>query len=66
MSERTWQRVTGSALRELLDSKGEKRVRDHAMTKRILNWSYCAHCGLVGLKNDATRKALKEKCITYE
>lgn len=64
MSGGDWHRVQNVG--EFLADKGTKRVREHALTKRILNWSYCAHCGLVALKNDATRKALREKCITYE
>lgn len=49
-----------------LAEKGERRVGEHAFTKRVLHWPYCAHCGLVLLKNDTTRRAAAAKCITYE
>ncbi len=29
-------------------------------------WPYCRRCGLVALRNDATRRALKEQCETWE
>lgn len=35
----------------------------HSMTRKVLNWSYCAHCGLVALRNEATRQALRRECI---
>lgn len=38
----------------------------HNMSKRILHWPYCARCGLVALKNEATRKALRKECVTEE
>lgn len=50
------------------DQLAKVRVRrgSHAMTKKILNWPYCAHCGLVALKNEASRRKLKEPCVTVE
>jgi hypothetical protein len=38
----------------------------HQMTQKCLNWRYCARCGLMNLKNDATRKALRQECVTEE
>lgn len=49
-----------------LADRGTRRVREHAFTKRIVSWSYCAHCGLVALKNEATRREMSRKCVTYE
>lgn len=37
-------------------------MSNHSFTKRILSWQYCAKCGLVALKNEATFKAMKAKC----
>jgi hypothetical protein len=34
----------------------------HSMTMKLLNWHYCSRCGILNLKNEATRKALKEGC----
>lgn len=43
-----------------------RRVGVHVMTRRILHWSYCANCGLVRLKNEASLRALKAPCVWYE
>lgn len=59
-----WHRVSDVA--RFLAEKGERRVRDHSFTKRVLNWPYCAHCGLLALKNKRSRQAMAEKCVTYE
>lgn len=53
-------------VRAFLADRGTRRVRDHAWTSRVLSWPVCAHCGLVALKNDATRKAMASPCVTYE
>ena len=36
--------------------------REHNVTGRIGAWPYCKTCGLIGLKNTATRSALKGAC----
>lgn len=65
MSGHGWHRVVD--VRAFLSEKGNKRVRDHhTLTKQAVGRAYCAHCGLMNLKNDATRKALRQKCISYE
>lgn len=38
----------------------------HSFTKKLLHWIYCSKCGLVNLKNDATRKAMNEKCSGHD
>ncbi len=40
----------------------------HVMTGSMkrLPWRYCKRCGLLALKNDASRAALKRECVTYE
>lgn len=47
-------------------SKAKLRRGPHSMTKKILHWAYCSRCGLVALKNDATRRALRAECVTLE
>lgn len=47
-------------------TKGTIKRGPHQMTKRVLHWTYCARCGLVALKNDVTRRALKAQCVTEE
>jgi hypothetical protein len=37
-------------------------ARPHRMTERVLNWSYCAACGLVAMRNEASRRALASAC----
>ena len=59
-----WYQVTDVA--GFLSSKGQKRVGTHSMTKPVLHWRYCAHCGLMNLKNDVTKRALRQPCVTYE
>jgi hypothetical protein len=29
----------------------------HAFTEKVLSWYYCRHCGLIKLKNEATKRA---------
>lgn len=55
-----------SELREFLEYEGRKSIGAHAMNKRICHWPYCSRCGLVALKNDITRKALRSPCVVYE
>jgi hypothetical protein len=47
---------------------GQLRIRAHAMTKKMkrLPWPYCAHCGLMALKNDASRREMKKPCVVEE
>lgn len=59
-----WERVRDVGA--FLSEGGTKRVREHAFTKMIISWPYCVHCGLVLLKNEATRRAAAQKCVTYE
>ncbi len=47
-------------------TKGTVKRGPHQMTKRILHWPYCSRCGLMALKNDASRAALKRECVTEE
>ena len=53
-------------VKAFLAEQGVKRVGEHAFTKKICHWSYCANCGLVLLRNELTRRAAKAKCVTYE
>lgn len=46
--------------------KGTKRVRPHSFSRRVLSWPYCEHCGLLLLKNDATRAEARKQCVVYE
>ncbi len=38
----------------------------HQLKGRICHWPYCVRCGLVALKNEATRQALRRECVTVE
>lgn len=51
--------------RELLEYRGNRRTGVHNLTQKVLHWLYCGNCGLVALKNDVSRKALKGAC-TWE
>ncbi len=48
------------------DRKHTTRRGPHQFTKRILHWPYCARCGLVCLKNDVSRAAMKSQCTWVE
>jgi hypothetical protein len=37
-------------------------AKGHSPTKRIVGYFFCAKCGLVYLKNEATRKAINAPC----
>ncbi len=39
-----------------------KRRGPHSFTCKLLNWWYCAHCGLMTLRNEATRLAMRRQC----
>lgn len=45
---------------------GTVRRGVHAFTKRILHWPYCAHCGLVLLRNETTARLARAACIQLE
>ena len=63
MAKEKWRRVTDVAA---FLAGGRKVVGTHAFTKRALHWPYCAHCGLMCLRNDTTRKAMAAPCIRLE
>jgi hypothetical protein len=46
---------------------GALKLRPHSMTRRLKHfpWPVCKHCGLVGLRNKATKKALRVGCWLY-
>jgi hypothetical protein len=47
--------------------EGATKLSPHkSVTYKRFPWPVCAKCGLVYLKNDATRKRLREGCWEYE
>lgn len=52
---------------EFLSRKAQVRRQPHAfkMLKRLA-WPVCSGCGLMLLRNEATRKAAKALCEVYE
>ncbi len=38
----------------------------HAFTERLLHWPFCKHCGLLLLKNEATKRAARAACVRLE
>lgn len=63
MSAGDWKNVRDVAA--FLAKRGSIRTGAHKMTGKICNWPYCKNCGLIGLKNDVTRRALRAACV-YE
>jgi hypothetical protein len=48
-------------------AKPKLRRGPHQMTKlKRLPWAHCKRCGLLALKNDVTRRALRAECVTLE
>lgn len=58
--------LTGVDAHAFLAEKGTKRVGVHTMGGRIAHWAFCRRCGLVALRNPATRRALRAPCVVYE
>lgn len=56
-----WKTLNEEEKRALLH--GGRVVRGpHVFKNMILHWPYCENCGLALLKNEATRKAAKQRC----
>lgn len=65
MGEPKWYRVDNVG--EFLRSRGRISVGVHsAKHLRGIPWPYCSRCGLLYLKNDVTRAALKKACVVEE
>lgn len=62
----TFRSLAAAEIREFLSYKGVKRTGTHALTQKVCHWLYCANCGFLNLKNEATRKAMKSACEWYE
>lgn len=60
-----WERVKDT--RAFLEARGTIVRGPHQMRSlRGLPWPYCQRCGLLALKNDPTRAALRKECVTEE
>lgn len=65
MATEKWHRVQD--VKAFMESRGQRTVAEHSMRSiKRLSWPVCARCGLLALRNDATRKALREKCVVEE
>jgi hypothetical protein len=42
------------------------RRAPHSFTRKILHWMACTRCGLILLKNEASRRAAKKVCAWEE
>lgn len=49
-----------------LEGSGTRRKGPHSFTSRILNWRYCSRCGLIALRNQASRQAERNECEWIE
>jgi hypothetical protein len=57
---------TPAEVREFLNRTGRRVSAPHNGAGKILHWPMCTRCGLMWLKNEATRAELKRPCVTYE
>jgi hypothetical protein len=56
-------RSSGKTGRYESNKQVSKGTLPHDFTRRkILNWSYCVHCGLLLLNNDVTRYRASQPC----
>lgn len=55
-------------VKAFLAERGKKVRGAHSMTGTLkrMPWPYCTRCGLLALRNEPTRRALKEPCETWE
>ncbi len=60
----SWHRVTD--VRAFLAEEGVLSVGVHAFTWKVMHYHACSRCGLLPLKNDATRREMRKPCIVYE
>ena len=64
-AKQEWHRV--SDVGAFLASRGQRNVGVHQMRSlKRLPWPCCSRCGLLALRNDATRKALRAVCVVEE
>jgi hypothetical protein len=61
---KSWTQVKD--VRAFLAQVGKRSSAPHNASKRVLHWAMCSRCGLVWLKNEATRKALAKPCVVEE
>lgn len=47
-------------------TRGTLKSGVHTFNRKILNWPYCGRCGLLALKNEATRRAMRQACVVEE
>ncbi len=48
--------------KEFLTRKGSIRRQPHNFSRKVLSWMSCCTCGLLTLRNDPTKKAMKKMC----
>jgi hypothetical protein len=55
-------------VRAFLAERGRKVRGPHSFKGVIkrMPWPYCTRCGLIALRNDATNRAMREQCETWE
>jgi hypothetical protein len=59
-------RLSEDEKRALLASKGERKVRAHKLTWRLLHWRACVYCRVLNLNNEPTRQHFRRPCVVYE
>jgi hypothetical protein len=64
MKSSGWSVLSRDEQLEFMSREGKVIRRPHDFSRRALHWSYCGQCGLVALKNEATRLAMKAPCET--
>jgi hypothetical protein len=61
-----WQSLSASDRKDFLSAKGQVRRAPHKFTMKVLHWRACSTCGLLPLRNELTRKAIRAACVWEE
>jgi hypothetical protein len=61
-----WRKLSDVEKRDFMSRRGVRKTGEHRMTRKVLHWRACTRCGLMNLRNDATRKALAKPCVWEE
>ena len=66
MSAAEGRKLNAEERRAWLHAKGAHRTGPHAFTWKVRHWLACARCGLLLLRNEATRRAAAQPCVWEE
>ncbi len=54
--------MAGAGAKRNVVIKHKYVIEPHALTQKVCHWPVCRYCGLVALKNDVSREAVRLGC----